>query len=55
MTKKEALIMVEYDGWTIDCDGKTYRYNHNDEDYGGKVLAKLLKDLGLKVKVEEAY
>lgn len=55
MKNKAAKIELESDGWTIICDGKTYRYNHNTPDHGVSALEVLLTDLGLKVEIEESY
>tara|TARA_R110002094_G_scaffold43628_4_gene55681 strand:- start:456 stop:635 length:180 start_codon:yes stop_codon:yes gene_type:complete len=51
--KNKAQILFEYDGWQIIVNGKTYRYNHNDEDYGVHALAVLLTDLGFEAEIEE--
>tara|TARA_R110000782_G_scaffold148701_1_gene241429 strand:+ start:377 stop:541 length:165 start_codon:yes stop_codon:yes gene_type:complete len=53
--KNKAQILFEYDGWKIIVNGKTYRYNHNDEDYGVNALAVLLTDLGFEAEIEEVY
>lgn len=50
---KKAKILQDYEGWEIIYNGKKYRYTHNDEDYGCKVLKKLLKDLGIEADIEE--
>ena len=52
--KKEANIIVCYDGWQIRCDGSDYFYNHDDEMYGAETIKAMLQDLGLKVTIEEA-
>lgn len=42
-----------YDGWEVEINNQTFRYNHNDEDMGAEVVAALLTALGFEAKIEE--
>lgn len=55
MSEPEVRIEQYCDGWTLHYKGKSYRWNHNDEDMGTEALEKFCKALGLTVEVEECY
>lgn len=50
---KPAIVQSCADGWSVTVKGKTYSYNHNDEDLGASVVCQMLNDLGVKAEVEE--
>jgi hypothetical protein len=50
---QRARILQTYEGWEIHINGRTFRYTHNDEDYGVTQLAKMLQMLGFAVAIEE--
>lgn len=52
---KDIEIEQYCDGWTVKVDGKSFSWNHNDEDMGVDGLQKLLTHLGHNVTVEECY
>lgn len=52
---KDITIEQYCDGWTVEVDGKRFRWDHNDEDMGTEGIKKLLKYLGHNVTVEECY
>ena len=43
------------DGWTVKVDGKSFSWNHNDEDMGTEGIKALLEYLGHDVEIEECY
>ncbi len=56
MKVSEPIIILQFcDGWEIKANGKTYHWDHNDEDLGTTAIAVLLRDLGFKDIVEESY
>jgi len=51
-------IGLESDGWSVFIDdgegsGRSYTWNHNDEDMGTSGIKAMLEDLGHEVTVEE--
>lgn len=52
---KEIDIEQYCDGWTVKVDGKSFSWNHNDEDMGTEGIKQLLEHLGHTVTVEECY
>jgi hypothetical protein len=52
---KDIEIEQYCDGWAVKVDGKSFRWDHNDEDMGTEGIKKLLEHLGHKVTVEECY
>ena len=48
-------VLQSYDGWTVVVKGKTYRWDHNEEDMGTKALMTMLTDLGYEPEFEEVY
>ncbi len=52
---KEINIELYCDGWCIKVDGKSFYWNHNDEDMGTVGIFNLLKYLGHEVEIEECY
>jgi len=55
MNNGEALIGLMCDGWHVQIDGKTFQWDHNDEDMGTTGIRQLLEHLGVEVTVEEWY
>lgn len=43
------------DGWRVKVKGKSFMWDHNDDDMGTKALKKLLEHLGYTVEIEECY
>jgi hypothetical protein len=43
------------DGWCIKVDGKSFCWDHNDEDLGTGAIRELLEHLGHDVEIEEVY
>jgi len=52
---KDIEIELYCDGWTVKVDGKSFRWDHNDEDMGTAGIKQLLEYLGHTVTVEECY
>jgi hypothetical protein len=52
---KEINIEQYSDGWCVKVDGKSFRWDHNDEDMGTEGIKKLLEYLGHDVEIEECY
>lgn len=52
---KEIDIEQYCDGWTVKVDGKSFSWNHNDEDMGTESIKALLEYLGHDVEIEECY
>ncbi len=52
---KDIEIEQYCDGWTVKIDGKSFHWDHNDEDMGTEGIKQLLKYLGHNVTVEECY
>jgi hypothetical protein len=52
---KNIIIEQCCDGWTIEVDGKSFRWDHNDGDMGTLAIKQLLEHLGHTVTVEESY
>jgi len=52
---KEINIEQYCDGWCIKVDGKSFSWDHNDEDLGVDSIKELLEYLGHDVEVEECY
>lgn len=52
---KDIVIEQYCDGWTVNIDGKRFRWDHNDEDMGTESIKKLLEYLGHTVTIEECY
>jgi hypothetical protein len=52
---KDITIEQYCDGWTVEVDGKRFRWDHNDEDMGTQGIKDLLTYLGHDVTVEECY
>jgi hypothetical protein len=53
--KKDVTIEQYCDGWTVEVDGKRFRWDHNDEDMGTEGIKNLLEHLGYTVNLEECY
>jgi hypothetical protein len=51
---KDITIEQYCDGWSVEVDGKRFRWDH-DEDMGTEGIKKLLEHLGHTVTVEECY
>ena len=51
------MIEIEQycDGWSINVDGESFSWDHNDGDMGTKSIKALLEYLGYKVTIEECY
>lgn len=52
---KEIDIEQYSDGWSIELDGKSFSWNHNDEDMGVSAIKNLLEHLGHDVEIRECY
>jgi len=52
---KDIEIELYCDGWTVKVDGKSFIWNHNDEDMGTEGIKNLLEYLGRNVTIEECY
>jgi hypothetical protein len=52
---KDIIIEQYCDGWTVEVDGKRFRWDHSDDDMGTTRLKDLLEHLGYSVTVEECY
>jgi hypothetical protein len=52
---KNIEIEQHCDGWTVKVDGKTFSWDHNDEDLGTQGIKNLLEHLGHNVILEECY
>jgi hypothetical protein len=52
---KNITIECYSDGWTVEVDGKRFRWDHSDEDMGTEGIKQLLEYLGHTVTVEECY
>ena len=52
---KDIEIEQYCDGWTVKVDGKSFHWDHNDEDLGTQGIKALLEYLGHSVTVEECY
>jgi hypothetical protein len=52
---KDIDIELYCDGWKVNVDGKSFHWDHNDEDMGTVGIKELLEYLGHKVTVEECY
>jgi len=52
---KEIDIEQYCDGWSVKVDGKSFSWDHNDEDMGTESIKALLEYLGHDVEIEECY
>jgi len=52
---KDIKIEQYCDGWTVKVDGKSFHWDHNNEDMGTEDIKELLEYLGHTVIVEECY
>ena len=52
---KDIEIEQYCDGWAVKVDGKSFSWDHNDEDMGTESINALLTYLGHNVTVEECY
>lgn len=55
MNENRIHINLYYDGFDITHEDQTFRYDHNDPDYGTVAIRDLLEHLGFEVDVEESY
>lgn len=52
---KEINIEQYCDGWSVKVDGKSFSWDHNDEDLGTDAIKALLEYLGHDVEIEDVY
>ena len=52
---KSIKIDLYADGWRVYLGGKSFSWDHNDEDLGTEALKAFLSHLGYEVTIEECY
>lgn len=52
---KDIEIERFCDGWKVSIDGKSFHWDHNDEDMGTEGIKELLTYLGYNVTIEDCY